>query len=142
PATASKRILRVVFGANDDERLDPRFQGGEWQEYRLQVDGAVSPTIVGNIFGMPDVPADNFDAIQSWHHFQRLFACQVPLALAEFRRVLKPGGLLLLVTSNLPKIAEQVVAGNLERYVAQIESVPLMTIDLIFGSRDRIAQGD
>src|SRR5690349_18891874 len=108
-STALRRVLRVVFGANDKEPLDARFQGGDWQEYRLHVDTTISTGIVGNILGMPTVPADSFDAIQSKHHFQRLFAYQVPLALAEFRRVLKPGGLLLLVTPDLPKIAEQIV---------------------------------
>lgn len=54
---------------------------------------------------MPEVPAASVDAIFFSHNIEYLEAHEEPIALAEFRRVLRPGGFVLITCPDLKAIA-------------------------------------
>lgn len=136
-----KTVLNVGCGYPLRQRLHQHFQGPEWREIRLDVDPAVQPDILCSITDMKPVPTDSVDAVWSSHNLEHLHRHEVPRALAEFLRVLKPGGLLLLTLPDLQQIAELVVADRLEHQAYMSPSGPITALDMIFGHTASLAQG-
>src|SRR5215468_464987 len=110
----SKIVLNVGCGYPLRQKLHPHFHGPEWREVRLDLDPAVQPDIVCSITDMSPVPAASMDAVWSSHNLEHLQRHEVPLALKEFLRVLKPRGLLLLTLPDLQQVARFVVEDRLE----------------------------
>jgi SAM-dependent methyltransferase len=100
PAGA-RLVLHVGCGPLDHYTLNERFRGPDWHELRLDVDPGVRPDIVASITDMSPVPDASVDAVYSHHNIEHVFAHEVPLALAEFFRVLRPGGEVLIATPDL-----------------------------------------
>src|SRR5438067_8103220 len=124
PALSSrgeKIVLNVGCGYPLRQKLHRHFHGPEWREVRLDLDPAVQPDIVCSITDMSPVAADSVDAVWSSHNLEHLQRHEVPLALGEFRRVLKPHGLLLLTLPDLQHVARLIVEDRLEEsaYVSQ-----------------------
>lgn len=133
-----RQFLHV--GCSTDNRIPWVFAG--WREIRLDIDPAVRPDIVASITDMHAVADASVDAVYSSHNLEHLEAHQVPLALSEFRRVLKPDGWLLLVVPDLQSVAELVAADRLCETVYETPGGPIAPIDIIYGHRGRIAAGN
>src|SRR5262249_45748271 len=116
--------------------------GPEWQEVRLDLDPAVQPDIVCSITDMSPVPAASMDAVWSSHNLEHLQRHEVPLALKEFLRVLKPRGLLLLTLPDLQQVARFVVEDRLEDEAYTSSSGPITPLDMIFGHTASLARGN
>src|ERR1700756_3417557 len=104
-ASGQKIVLNVGCGYPLRQKLHRHFHGPEWREIRLDLDPAVQPDIVCSITDISLVAADLVDAVWSSHNLEHLQRHEVPLALAEFLRVLKPHGLLLLTLPDLQQVA-------------------------------------
>ena len=137
----SKVVLNVGCGFVG-QRLHPSFQGREWRELRLDIDPAVNPDIVCSMIDMQPLASGSVDAIWSSHNLEHLHRHEVPVALAEFLRVLRPGGMLLLTMPDLQKIAELVAAGELEDEAYLSPSGPISPLDMIYGHAASLAQGN
>jgi predicted SAM-dependent methyltransferase len=111
---AGKTVLNVGCGYPLRQKLHRHFHGPEWREVRLDLDPAVQPDIVCSITDMSPVATASVDAVWSSHNLEHLQRHEVPLALAEFIRVLKPQGLLLLTLPDLRQVAQLVVEDRLE----------------------------
>jgi hypothetical protein len=66
----------------------------------------------------------------------------VPKALAEFIRVLKPRGFLLLTLPDLRQAAQLVVEDRLEDQAYTSLSGPITPLDMIFGHTASLARGN
>ena len=143
-ATASngKIVLNVGCGYPLRQKLHPHFHGPEWREIRLDLDPAVRPDIVCSITDMAPVSAETVDAIWSSHNLEHLQRHQVPAALAEFFRVLKPSGFLLLTLPDLQNVARLVVEDRLEDQAYTSSSGPITALDMIFGHTASLARGN
>ncbi len=137
----SKVVLNVGCGFVG-QRLHPSFEGAEWRELRLDIDPAVNPDIVCSMIDMQPLASGSIDAIWSSHNLEHLHRHEVPVALSEFLRVLRPGGMLLLTMPDLQKIAELVVAGELEDEAYLSPSGPISPLDMIFGHAASLAHGN
>lgn len=69
------------------------------EEVRLDIEPEVRPDIVASMLDMGDI--GGFDAVYSSHSLEHVYPHEVPVALAEMYRVLKPGGLAIVVVPNL-----------------------------------------
>ena len=136
-----KIVLNVGCGYPLHQRLHPHFQGPQWRELRLDIDPAVRPDIVCSMTQMTPVADASVDAVWSSHNLEHLYRHEVPLALGEFFRVLKPGGLLLLTLPDLQRVAEMVAADGLEIEAYRSASGPITPLDMIFGHGASLAQG-
>ena len=103
-----KDVLHVGCGKYNPLKLNATFQGGGWREIRLDIDPEVEPDIVASITDMPMVADASIDAVWSSHNLEHLLPHDVPLALSEFFRVLKPDGFALMTMPDLQRIAELV----------------------------------
>jgi predicted SAM-dependent methyltransferase len=140
-AVPDKIVLNVGCGYPLRQRLHPLFQGPEWRELRLDIDPGVEPDIVCSMTAMSPVASGSVDAIWSSHNLEHLHRHEVPVALAEFCRVLKPQGLLLLTLPDLQQVAELVVADRLEHESYMSPSGPVTALDMIFGHTPSLARG-
>lgn len=89
----SKRILHVGCGSED---LPDWLEG---QDVRLDIDPSVMPDIVASMTNLGDI--GSFDAIYCSHALEHLYPYDVPVALAEFLRVLRPGGVAIIFVPDL-----------------------------------------
>jgi len=141
-AALTKAVLNVGCGYPLRQKLHRHFHGPEWREIRLDLDPAVQPDIVCSITDISPVAADWVDAVWSSHNLEHLQRHEVPLALAEFLRVLKPHGLLLLTLPDLQQVARLVVEDRLEESAYVSKSGPITPLDMIFGHTASLARGN
>jgi SAM-dependent methyltransferase len=136
------RVLNAGSGSRAARQLHPAFREPGWQEVRIDVDAGVEPDVVGSVTDMTDAFADRtFDAIWSSHVLEHLFAHQVPLALAEFHRVLKPDGFALITSPDLETVGELIATHGLSRAVYVSSAGPITPLDMLFGHGASIARG-
>ena len=134
-------VLNVGCGYSLRQKLHPHFQLEEWQEIRLDLDPAVQPDIVCSITDMSPVLDCSIDAIWSSHNLEHLQRHEVPQALNEMIRVLRPGGLLLIILPDLRQVAQLVVEDRLEDQAYTSPSGPITALDMIFGRTTSLARG-
>jgi predicted SAM-dependent methyltransferase len=137
----SRMVLHVGSGPAERDRLHQRFHGSEWREIRLDLDPGVKPDVVASITDMRPIGDASVDAIWSSHNLEHLYAHEVPVALGEFIRVLKPGGFVLITLPDLQQVAEFIVADKLEEAAYQSGAGPITPLDCIYGLGRAIATG-
>lgn len=135
-------VLHVGCGYYNIETLHKTFQGPEWRELRLDINPAVNPDIVASMTDMPQVLSESVDAIWSSHNLEHLYPHEVPLALKEFYRVLKPGGTTLIALPDLQRVAEAVASDRLEDVLYNSPAGPISPIDIIYGYRPSLSAGN
>ena len=142
-AVQARTVLHVGCGAADPAKLPAAFfPPGAWRELRLDIDPGVSPDIVASITEMPMVAAASVDAVWSAHTLEHLASHEVPVALAEFHRVLTPGGFVLVTMPDLQQVAELVAAGKLEDAAYVSAMGPIAPLDMLYGFRPALAAGN
>ena len=142
-AVQARTVLHVGCGAADPAKLPAAFfPPGAWRELRLDIDPGVSPDIVASITEMPMVAAASVDAVWSAHNLEHLASHEVPVALAEFHRVLAPGGFVLVTMPDLQQVAELVAAGKLEDAAYVSAMGPITALDMLYGFRPALAAGN
>lgn len=120
----------------------PGFQTSVWREIRLDADPSVRPDIVGTMTDMSAVPDDFADAIYSSHNIEHLYPHEVPMALAEFLRVLKPAGFLVVTCPDLQSLCRLVVDDKLDQAAYVSPAGPIAPIDVLYGHRPQMAAGN
>ena len=142
-AVETRKVLHVGCGAPDPAKLPVAFfPPGAWSELRLDIDPDVQPDITASITEMPMVATGSVDAVWSAHNLEHLAAHEVPLALAEFHRVLAPGGFALVTMPDLQQVAELVASGRLEDAAYVSAMGPIAPLDMLYGFRPAIARGN
>ena len=135
-------FLHVGCGQNRKARTTRAFNTPQWEELRLDIDPAVAPDIVGSMTDMRAEADASVDAIYSSHNIEHLYPHEVPLALAEFRRVLKPEGFAVVTCPDLQAVAELVVQDKLLQPAYQSPAGPIAPLDILYGHRPALARGN
>ena len=142
-AVQTRTVLHVGCGAADPAKLpEAFFPPGAWREMRLDIDPGVHPDIVASITEMPMVASGSVDAVWSAHNLEHLASHEVPVALAEFHRVLAPGGFVLVTMPDLQQVAELVAQGKLEDAAYISAMGPIAPLDMLYGFRPALAAGN
>ena len=140
--STTKSVLHVGCGVPDPLLLHERFRSDDWREIRLDINPDVQPDILASLTDMSAVETDSMDALWSSHNIEHLYNHDVPVALGEFLRVLKPGGMLFLTLPDLQQIAHFIVADKLDDVAYEAAIGPITTLDCIFGYGKAVAEGN
>lgn len=139
----AKQLLHVGCGPADISNIPVAgFQSEAWVEVRLDINSEVHPDIVGTMTDMRGVPDAHVDAIYSSHNIEHLCAHEVPIALKEFLRVLKPDGFLTLTCPDLLSVCALVAQGKLLETAYHSPAGPIAPVDILYGHRNAIRAGN
>jgi predicted SAM-dependent methyltransferase len=138
-----RRLLHIGCGPKTQANTHPAFHDPkQWAETRLDIDPNARPDIVASMTDMSMVESEQFDAIFSSHNLEHLYPHDVPTALAEFKRVLKPTGFALIIVPDLQRVGELVAADKLEDPAYTSPSGPICPVDMLYGFRKSLAAGN
>lgn len=138
-----KTFLHVGCGPQRKSGTTRGFNNDDWCEVRLDIDTSVAPDIVGTMVDMPAVESGSMDALFSSHNIEHLYPHEVPIALAEFFRVLKTDGFVVLTCPDLQSVCELVSKGKLVQPAYYTgDGLPISPIDILYGWRQAIARGN
>ncbi|MFA6015300.1 MAG: methyltransferase domain-containing protein [Gallionellaceae bacterium] len=143
-----KTFLHVGCGPiyiNPKTREPLRIKGfapAEWRELRLDINPEVKPDVLGTMIDMSAVTTGSMDAIYSSHNIEHLYPHEVPLALAEFKRVLRADGFAVITCPDLQAVCALVADDKLTEpaYVAEVG--PIAPLDILYGLRSSMAAGN
>jgi SAM-dependent methyltransferase len=134
-------VLNIGSGYPLRQKLPPLFQGPEWRELRHDPNPEIGPDILCPLTDLSPVPTGSVDVVWSSHNLVHLPRHEVPQALAEFLRVLRPGGLLMASVLDLRRVCEFVAADAPDEELYRAPSGPITALDMIYGHVDSIGQG-
>ena len=125
PESSTPVFLHVGCGPKHIDHTP--FASQSWREIRLDIDPAVKPDVIGTMTDMKALDDASVDAVFSSHNIEHLYPHEVPIALAEFYRVLKPGGFVLLTCPDLQSVCARVANDQLTdaAYQSGIGPLPL-----------------
>ena len=136
-----RRVLDAGAGPKSNSRLHSIF--ADWTAVRLDINPAVQPDIIGSVTNLKGkVPDATFDAVWSSHNIEHLHAHEVPVSLAEFKRILKPEGFAFITCPDLEQIGRLIAGGDVERTIYQSPAGPISVLDMLYGHSASIARGN
>jgi ubiquinone/menaquinone biosynthesis C-methylase UbiE len=135
------RFLHVGCGQKPKTKTTPVLAGDDWEEVRLDIDPSGSPHIVASMTDMSVVPDGSMDALVAHHTLEHLYVHEVPVALAEFARVLAPDGFAIIAVPNLQAVAKQVMEGRLLEAAYVSPAGPITPHDMLYGLGRAVAAG-
>jgi predicted SAM-dependent methyltransferase len=137
-----RRVLNAGSGLKSIERLGAVFDRSEWDEIRIDLDPGVAPDVVGSMTDMrAHFDARTFDAIWSSHSLEHLHSHEIPVALAEFRRILKADGFALITCPDLETVMTLFLNHGPDHVIYQSPAGPITPLDMMFGHARSIAAG-
>lgn len=136
-----KSFLHVGCGPQNKSRLKG-FNSDDWNEIRFDIDKNVKPDIEGTLTDMRLVESASVDAIYSSHNIEHLYSHEVPKALKEFYRVLKPEGIVVITCPDLQAVCDAVANNKLLEPLYFSPAGPISPIDILYGHRGFIAAGN
>ena len=139
-ARPKRRIfLNAGCGTKGDARLPPIFRN--WEQLRVDLNREVEPDIVASIVDLSAIEDASVDAIWCAHCLENLFAHEVPLALAGFRRILREDGFVCIVVPDLQEIAGWIGSDRLHETIYESASGPITAHDMIWGFGPALQHG-
>ena len=136
-----KSFLNVGCGPIDSPKIRG-FDNDDWKEIRLDIDEGVNPDIVGTLTDMKLVETASVDAVHSAYNIDHIYPHEVPIALAEFYRVLKEDGIVYIRCPDIQLISEAVINDQLLETLYESPAGPISPIDIIYGNRQEIVEGN
>ncbi len=135
-----KTFLHVGCGPKRKDRTTAAF--AQWNELRFDIDEGVEPDLVGTMTDMSSVASESVDAVFSSHNIEHLYPHEVPLALREFLRVLKPNGIAVITCPDLQSVCALVAQDKLLEPAYSSPAGPIAPLDILYGLRSSMAQGN
>jgi predicted SAM-dependent methyltransferase len=135
-----KTFLHVGCGPKHKDRTTAGF--ADWNELRFDIDESVQPDLVGTMTDMSSVFTESVDAVFSSHNLEHLYPHEVPVALSEFLRVLKPDGFAVITCPDLQAVCALVAEDKLTEPAYTSPAGPIAPLDILYGHRPAMAIGN
>lgn len=78
----------------------------------------------------------------SSHNIEHLYPREVPVALAEFLRVLKPYGIAVITCPDLESVCALIAEDKLSEVAYTSPAGPIAPIEILYGLRSSMARGN
>jgi predicted SAM-dependent methyltransferase len=137
-----KSFLHVGCGPKRKERTTKGFNTPDWNEIRLDIDASVEPDVIGTMTDISAVSSESVDAVYSSHNIEHLYPHEVPLALAEFLRVLKTDGFFVVTCPDLKSVCALIAEDKLTDAAYTSPAGPIAPLDILYGHRPAMARGN
>lgn len=137
-----KQFLHVGCGPKRKGQTVSALNTDEWHEIRLDIDPSVSPDVIGTMVDMSLVETSSVHAIFSSHNIEHLYPHEVPLALAEFKRVLNDDGFVLITCPDLQPVCQLIAEDKLTEPAYVSPAGPIAPLDILYGHRTSMARGN
>ena len=98
---------------------------------RLDINADCRPDIVASMLDMGDI--GTFEGVYSSHCLEHVYPHEVPVALGEFLRVLRPGGAAVVIVPDLGDVRPT------EDVVYESPAGPVTGLDMFYGYRPVLA---
>ena len=135
-------FLHVGCGPKRKERTTRGFNTAAWSEIRLDIDPSVSPDVIGTMTDMASVSSGSVNAVFSSHNIEHLYPHEVPLALAEFMRVLTSDGFAVITCPDLQSVCALIAEDKLTEAAYTSPAGPIAPLDILYGHRPAMARGN
>ena len=135
-----KTFLHVGCGQKRKDRTTKVLS--YWNELRFDIDENVQPDLVGTMTDMSSVSSESVDAVFSSHNIEHLYPHEVPVALGEFLRVLKPSGIAVITCPDLKSVCALIAEDKLTEAAYTSPAGPIAPLDILYGLRTSMAQGN
>jgi predicted SAM-dependent methyltransferase len=135
-------FLHVGCGPERQYATTREFDSSDWVEIRLDIDPGVKPDVVSSMTQMDAVETGSMDAVFSSRNLEHLHPHEVPMALSEFARVLKPEGYLVITCLDIQEISTWIAEDKLMHTAYTSAAGPIRPLDMIFGLQKALARGD
>jgi len=135
-------FLHIGCGPKRKNQTTRGFNTDAWTELRFDIDKSVNPDLVGTMTEMSAVSDESVDAIFSSHNIEHLYPHDVPVALGEFLRVLKPDGFLVVTCPDLQSVCKLVADDKLTDAAYVSPAGPIAPIDILYGHRAAMERGN
>ena len=136
-----KTLLNVGCGWSNISQLKG-FNNDNWKEIRLDIDSTVKPDVVGTSTDMSLIETASVDAVYSSYNLDHIYAHEVPIALKEFYRVLNEDGIAVVKCPDIQTVCELIAQDKLLELLYESEMGPIYPIDVIYGNRWQIQNGN
>lgn len=137
-----RKLLHVGCGPKHKDQTLPAFQSVDWHEVRLDIDETVAPDIIGTMTEMSGVETGSMDALFSSHNVEHLYPHEVPVAFAEFHRVLNDDGFAVVTCPDLQSVAALVAEDKLLETAYVSPAGAITPLDILFGHRGSMQRGN
>lgn len=124
------RVLHIGAGGAQI----PKEYFGNFAPVTLDIDPRCSPDIVASMTDMSCIPDETFEAIYTSHTLEHIYPHEVRPCLWDMHRILKPGGVLMVVVPNLEGVKAT------EEILYHSPSGPISGLDMIYGHHQLIAE--
>ena len=135
-------FLHVGCGSKRKNQTTRGFNQDDWKELRLDIDAAVNPDIIGTMTDMSAIADASVDAIFSSHNIEHLYPHEIPTALKEFLRVLRPNGFIVITCPDLQEVCRLVAEDKLLEPAYTSPAGPISPLDMLYGFRTAMAKGN
>lgn len=136
------KFLHVGCGPKRKGQTTVGFNTTEWEEVRFDIDPNVQPDVIGSMTDMSKVEEGSVDAIFSSHNIEHLYPHEVGAALAEFYRVLKSDGFVVITCPDLQSVCSLVAEDKLTEPAYVSPAGPIAPLDILYGHRPAMARGN
>jgi SAM-dependent methyltransferase len=133
-------FINAGCGLPGDPHLPEFFR--KWRQIRVDLDASMKPDIVANMADLSLFPDATADAVWSSHSLEHLFKHQVPMALKEFRRVLRNTGFACIIVPDLQAIAHWIATDRLHETIYESAAGPITAHDMLWGYGQALAGGN
>jgi hypothetical protein len=137
-----KTLLHVGCGPKRIDQTTRSFNDGSWREMRLDIDPNAQPDVIGTMTDLSAVATGSVQAVFSSHNIEHLYPHEVPMALAEFHRVLDDQGYVVITCPDLKSICQLVADDRLDEAAYQSPAGPITPLDVLYGHRQSMQQGN
>ncbi len=123
------RLLHVGCGPD----LVPAGYESGYEIVRLDVDDQYKPDYIASMTAIPEILSNTCDVVYTCHAMEHIHRFDVLVALAEFKRALKTGGMVHIIVPDLQKACRWIADGNLEGLAYMSPAGPISPGDVVYG---------
>jgi SAM-dependent methyltransferase len=109
------------------------FRENDWHHIRVDIDVKVDPDVVDDIIHLKKFSDGSADGIYSSHNLEHLHRDDAVIAIATFRKVLKPGGLCVVGVPDFQMACEWIGKGDGFKTIYESPAGPITPYDMVFG---------